>query len=327
MHSKRRQELPARRGFTLVELLIVVVIIVLLMGLAVTAYFRFTNQQIISNTQSRLQTLDKALHEQWRKVEEDARKEPPSDAARLLAGNDPTGARSRVIWIKVRLAEAFPMSYAEIQTPWVYQPIAALGNLPLIPPDRHKYNQTYLRQLPNNAKSNDPKTEPAACLLIALTSKKGGSAVTTFDPSYKNDTDGDGVPELVDSWGKPFEFFRFGIGLNATNLQSMAPATNKKNANFRDPLDPAGTLTDPNWVGTPLRTLFEQLFHPISPNNGNAPTFYVAPVIASAGLNNKMGLDPANRNIALDPNDINAAVSEGDNLYSFSSTIGGGTGQ
>src|SRR6516225_5477954 len=106
------QKVTQRNGFTLIELLVVVAIIAVLATLVIGATMRFIQTQKETNTRTVLQTLDKALQQQWANVANDAKKETPSQAVYTLAGGDSN--RAKVIWIKMRLMEAFPVSFAEI---------------------------------------------------------------------------------------------------------------------------------------------------------------------------------------------------------------------
>src|SRR5205814_3915765 len=100
-----------RGGFTLVELLVVIAIIAVLVALAAGGAFRLIASQRISRTEDTLRTADKSLREQWNKVVEDAKKEEPSAAVMDLANGN--SAIARVLWIKIRLTEAFPQNYDE----------------------------------------------------------------------------------------------------------------------------------------------------------------------------------------------------------------------
>src|SRR5262245_17865561 len=101
-----------RVGFTLMELLVVVGIIVVLAALAATATFKLLDTQRQSNTEALLRKVDHGLQQMWSKVVEEARAETPSPSVMALAGGDLP--RARVMWIKFRLVEAFPMSFTEI---------------------------------------------------------------------------------------------------------------------------------------------------------------------------------------------------------------------
>jgi prepilin-type N-terminal cleavage/methylation domain-containing protein len=316
-----------RTGFTLIELLVVIAIIAVLAALTISATMRLVGSQQESNTQTLMQHVDRALQQGWAKVINDAKSEDISGAATVLAlaGNDQR--RARVIWIKLRLMEAFPVSYAECNaaTNPLYNPA-----INLIPTNLRKNISTYQKML-NSAPSHTlfPNSESAACLLMALSMNRGGGAFLNKDVLGSNvvDTDNDGVKEIVDGWGTPLFFYRFpapaltlpwvaqeqqvspalsNYGLGAlAGVPAFSPpsATIARNALFADPLDPDGTLMDPTWFGTPalflttgltLRQAFEQLCHPIvSPipivlgGTPNYPAFYITPVIVSAGSNGK----------------------------------------
>src|SRR5262249_35280238 len=155
-----------------------------------------------SRTEDALRTIDKVLHEQWNKVVEEAKKEEPSEAVAALAknaGGQENPARAKLLWVKFRLVEAFPESFAEIKN----APIYANNYIPL---DKGRYVRQYNNAI-IKAKGTKAATESAACLFLALTVNRGG---VRLDESHLSsniaDTDGDGVRELVDGWGNPVRF-------------------------------------------------------------------------------------------------------------------------
>src|SRR5262249_47702093 len=146
-----------RRGaFTLVELLVVLSIIAILIALSAAATLRFLGVQPATDTRTQLQRLDSTLRTQWSAVADQARKEPiPADirpAIEAIAGGDTE--RTRVIWVKLRLKQAFPTSFAEALNP------APLQALPAY--------QSFLTQLQYTAQTPPGPFDSAACLLMAL---------------------------------------------------------------------------------------------------------------------------------------------------------------
>ena len=316
-------ELPRRRaGFTLVELLVVIAIIVILAALIAAAVFYWVPAQQRRNTEGMMRDVNKLLQVHWSWVVERAKKEAPSPAVRFLAGSDPTGERAKVLWVKVRLMEAFPITYAEVNGSGnVAQPDPVntfLYNTQfppnsgqfVIPPGQQKYLKSYRNTLGGGALFQDTTgqsiTESSACLLMALSVARGG-AVFSGDNlgTFVQDTDQDGVSEIVDAWRSPIAFYRFAWnipggtpdiqGLNpAPGSFANPPATWSKGFKLGDPLDPGGLLTSwqPSSAGTP-RAIYTSLFHPITVPTGNATVpaiaTYVIPVLVSAGPDTQLG--------------------------------------
>jgi prepilin-type N-terminal cleavage/methylation domain-containing protein len=272
-------------GFTLVELLVVIAIIAVLIALTSGAVIGFITFQRGANTETTLRTVDKAFQQLWQKVIADAKKETPSDtvyAAAQNADGSSNPRRAQVMWVKLRLIEAFPASYAEINScpPYTW-PTAAT---PSIPSGMYKNNPRYFRTL-NGRTSINPLTERSACLLMAL--QTNGALTADSLGTSVVDTDGDGLKEIVDGWGNAIALYRFptpsptcfvGKDLKKSNPAPKVP----------DPLDPEGTLQDATW---PMQASFLTLcgLNPLFASSSQS--FYIIPVIVSAGPDGQLGLD------------------------------------
>lgn len=304
MHLRPNHSRPPRPGFTLIELLVVIAIIAVLTAMAASAYFSTVKRQQHNNTRAAIQTLEQTRSQHWGQVVNDASKEAIPDAVKAWAA-DASGNRARVIWIKLRLMEAFPTSFNEILNQntafWPYQ-------TGLIPVGSRKYMGTYFTTLDHARKAGaSPKAgdgESAACLLLALSVDRGGVKKLdrdTLGGAYVFDSNGDGIDELVDGWQKPLAFFRFAT--QHPDLPASNPQKSVKGQKFADPLDPDGYLL--TWNVAASKKTFEDNVHPI----GSTSAYYVIPVIVSSGADQLFGLGPA-------LNVTNAGEAE-DNLYSF----------
>lgn len=294
-----------RVGFTMVELMVAVAIILVLLTVSAAAYFRFTGAQQASNTKTALSKITLLLKRRWNAVAEDAYRIHPmplsaSGYISKIAGPDP--ATQRVIWVKLRLRQEFPMSFDEALNPppqldnegapsalqplpVYYRYLSAWGidgssanNI-----DNPKYNNNY---------------ESAACLLMALqrTDSGGGytadqlgtGAVEGFPAHNKGGTaTGKQVKALVDGWGSPLAFYRAPWGSTELNPGPPGPPSGPSN----DTTDPQGLLSSPGWQGNQsykdnFNTVF--LYAPASPA-GNS--FRLQPLIVSPGPDRKLGLD------------------------------------
>jgi prepilin-type N-terminal cleavage/methylation domain-containing protein len=317
-HYTSRRSLYNRHGFSLIEILVVIAIIAVLAALAGWGAFAVIGGRQARNTESTIRVLNRLLQDRWAWVIENAKKETPSTAVVSLAGGDPE--RSRVIWTKVRLCEAFPISYAELNP-------GAAGSIvnTYIPASQQKPYVAKYRSMINNYTASAGPTESAACLLMSLTVLQGNDVSINDQLKYAiADTNGDGIPELTDGWARPFAFFRFPYAW--PNLQANNPGTaNTRNAKYADPIDINGQLINPSWYQTQHRTTYEATFHHVKITTaaagvpayvvGNA--FYVAPIIASAGADGQFGLTTNATGAALQDFNVSNAGQAADNIYSF----------
>jgi prepilin-type N-terminal cleavage/methylation domain-containing protein len=267
MFHQENQRHP-RRGFTLIELMVVMLIIVVLVSLSVGAGWVVISNQRVERTRDSLQTMNQVFQAQWKRVVDDTKLEAIPPGLVTLAGGDE--GRAKVLLIKLRLAEAFPQSYAEVTRAMasqsypaptslasvsgaIYQNFPTLGYLIL--PDKHKYMPTYYKAISASVAANHlQSTESAALLLLALSETRGGIKIDLNNMARNiADTDNDGVNELVDNYGQPVYFVRFPIYATAY-------------ATFATTGLPAGTFppiqASPNWGVPP------------NPNPALPPSFY-----------------------------------------------------
>lgn len=274
-----------RAGISLVELLVVIAIIAVLAALSVGIIRAVLDSQQKANTEAAMRTVHKVLLRHWNEVAGAARTETPSAAVLALAGND--ARRAQVIWIKMRLVEAFPQSYADVLS----------SGSPATPPAWHNYIPAGSRKYANFQRAlttanagGSPAVQSSACLLLALSVRRGGAALKAEDlgPAAR-DIDNDGLKEIVDGWGRPIEFTRFPVG--DAILQSKSPVK----TGYCDPVDSEGMLLTNSWANpspapTPptlsSRQIFEGVCHVVSFNNAEPrtpPANYIVPILKSQG--------------------------------------------
>ena len=288
-----RQHRLARPGFTLVELLVVLVIIGLVLSITAATAMRVLGRQKSSNTEVLITTLSRALNQHWMAVVDQAKNEPvPDTVTANLAGGDPR--RARVIWIKLRLKQEFPMTFAEVVHPALISGTSYLSGLPAyfkalrnfgLPPD-YPSDPSGLTPLVNTTAQPQP-CEMAACLLMASQLNRRGvnydadSLPSGYmaDMNYTTAAATVQVKALVDGWQRPLGFFRWPTGNIELNPSGASTG-------FNDPLDPEGLLCNPTWVTSATGgVLYLTYCHAVSgPSASGSPKSYtLLPVIISAG--------------------------------------------
>ena len=301
-----------RRGFTLVELLVVIAILGVLVSLTGAGIFQWVNSQRRRNSENAIRTVYQTLKSHWSEVVNDARKESIPTEVMNFAGNDPD--RARVIWIKTRLIEAFPVRYAEVQVanPYASYPLA------FIPAGKRRYMLSYQAALSGKTSPNDPAIESSVLLLQSLAMKRGSGPLNPDDlGSAAQIKTTDGMRAVVDGWSNSVYFVRFATSNAALNAANPTPNV--------DPLDPKGTILNSSWSGQgdatimPASTKLARITAWYHAPNGATQAWYTVPVIASAGQDGQFGLNSASA--PYDNFGVSNSGQEADNIYSYK--IGG----
>ena len=243
-----------RRGFTLVELLVVIALIVVLAALTAGAVFRVQASEKNRATEATLSKIETGINRKRTAVLDDAAddyrldKIPPALVA--FAGNDKD--RARVLWTYMKLKNEFPTTVLEAKTPVT---IPGAASIPA---------RTVFAQLPNvPLPTNDEQAarQSAACLYLSLTAAAVRGEVMSLDGLNQQVADlpldpanpGAGTARMfVDAWGGPIAFLRM-----ASPEEVQYPPYVRGGVANKDPCDPQGKLVlgTGGW-GTAQLTLF-----------------------------------------------------------------------
>jgi prepilin-type N-terminal cleavage/methylation domain-containing protein len=304
----------SRRGFTIIELLVVTAIILILLALTAGAVLRYHDIQQKRNTEWLLTKLDSELRRHWNAVITQANDEALPPQILQLGGTDAQAAqRARVIYIKFRLMQEFPVSYQEMRKP----------------PGGLQPKASYQAMLPAGAATTDASgrnIESSVLLYMALQLDRN-STKTNLDQiitnreltAYPPGQSGQPPPSsqvkyLIDDWKGPLAFFRWPYKNSELNDPTKVGKTKQEN---RDLEDPNGLLSM-NW--SQKGAVYGMLN--MAPPSPSMP-YRLEPTIASAGRNYKFGLDsldggqPPSAMATMNPWD------ESDNLYSYRTRASG----
>ena len=245
----------ARQAFTLVELLVVCAIIVILAGLALFVVSSVAHSSKVTKTRSTIQKLDAAMRQifetyedRFQEIKIRIAKDYPATPGESEEATRERQAAIAAHYIRDLMRMEMPQNGEEVQL----EPLKLEYKGTDYPPVEDSLS---LLEYYRNTTVN---TTPSAALLFLIIQNLNPEALEAFHGSEVADTDGDGLLEFVDAWGKPIRFLRWAPAFSDSDIQLKS---------FPDPTD----------------------------ERTGAVGWFLYPLIYSAGADGKYGLedDPA----------------------------------
>ncbi|MBA4016379.1 MAG: hypothetical protein C0483_04250 [Pirellula sp.] len=260
-----------RRGFTLVELIVVITIIAILSSLFLGALDQAEQTAKAARTSSLVQKLHNMIMARWDNYR--AVRLPINVDARVggnfaNAGNEQQSrfrqdvARRRMVAIRELVRMEMPDRYEDLTfTPEVLR--SPQNGNPIRPFLWSAYQRRMLSAKMANSLTKDEKmadfmgriavdNQSAECLYLVMTVGVENTSTSTehFTSADFGDTDRDGMPEFVDSWGRPINFLRWAPGFvsPAQPLYRYSPSDPKASVfHGTQPRDPENGMIMSRW--------------------------------------------------------------------------------
>jgi prepilin-type N-terminal cleavage/methylation domain-containing protein len=342
------------RGFSLIEMTVVIAIVSILLAISAGAFVRYFVNAKQRATETVITIVDDQLMQRvdsfWQRVKPPIRTRHAAMAGLGVTGLPTFPATNEAQSVRLRRANLlakleamrgdFPQQFADFllgasgglatctnTTAPLGDNAAAVASRTRSAIEAEYRRLTYEKNptaVPNNAPRGTPgynqitqiaphdhQTESAACLYLML--KVGSGDGKSFDmgmipPRHIQDTDGDGVPEIVDAWGTPLRFYRWPTDLihslatissqvgGSVNALDVDPVTSQLGSNNQNTLDPERLLYTNEWIATTASQMFESnnnaatsgmgnFFRLTDPDASNRTAFSypLYPIIVSAG--------------------------------------------
>jgi prepilin-type N-terminal cleavage/methylation domain-containing protein len=212
------------RGFTLVELMVVLVIIGLLSSLMLAGLARVRYRAKVDKTKSTIRKIHELIMPQY---ESYVRRRVPFATTNDARQN----ALNRLTAIRQLMAREMPDNWND-----VFPSPSALAAAPTVPSYLKTgpvYTYATVKELLSSAPTFSAN-ESAECLY--LTAAHGGTepyAMEQFRSDELGDTDGDSALEFLDGWNRPIIFLRWAPGFTVSSFVQVADAATR-----HDPFDP-----------------------------------------------------------------------------------------
>ncbi len=218
--------LAARPAFTLVELLVVMGVLAMLSSLVLVGLSSAAEQARANRTRSQVQKIHELLMPRW----EDYRYRRVEASK---TGNVRARQTARVDRIRQLMRMEMPCHRQDVQFGVTNNAVSS-GSETTEPALWRRYRRAVINRAGSfSAWTTD--NDDAECLYMIVESIQVGetNGLDFFKQSEIGDTDGDGMPELLDGWGNPIHFIRWAPGFDGIR-------SNLHRKDSPDPFDPLG---------------------------------------------------------------------------------------
>lgn len=230
----------AARGFTLVELMVVLVIVALLASLTLAGLSGVRQRAKEDKTRSTIRKIDSVIQAMYGNYA--TRRVPATGTTRTAR------AISRLQNIRLVIAVEMPDNWSDVSSTATTLPVPAWARNAVY----RRYN-AYKTSLENGVSgATFAQRYPSSETLLMIIAMSGfqPDCMEQFRSDEISDIDGDGAREFSDGWGRPIAFIRWPAGFNSAFIDRTQP----------DPLDVmrvTAAVTTPfaaprDWAMTPL---------------------------------------------------------------------------
>lgn len=237
----RRGDAASRRGFTLVELLVVIAIIAILTSMVFGVY---KAAQATAKEAATKATITKLHNIIMKRYESYLTRRVPISTAGLTPYQ---AAQDRLYAIRDIMRMEMPDRQFDIPTDAGTGGTATYDAPIVLPNSKLSVPIPALGRLYYNRITSKPPTgdgqNAAAEFLYMIVSMGSPEAMEQFSQAEIGDTDGNGYPEFLDGWGRPIFFLRWAPGFTPYSNTQQKDATDPQ-VHFHDPFDSRGVDAD-----------------------------------------------------------------------------------
>jgi prepilin-type N-terminal cleavage/methylation domain-containing protein len=234
--TTRHSPLAARRGFTLVELLVVVVVIGILAGMVLGALQMARETARVAKTRatiSKLHNILMGMYESYR-----TRRVPINTTG--LAPS--VAAQARLYALRDLMRMEMPDQWGDVTNGPQQLPLGAWQAKIPAPALWVYYNTRCTSQAPNVPSAPGIDFEPAKCLYMIVT--YACHARNQFNENEIKVDPADNYPMFVDGWGNPIYFIRQAPGFIYSDIQKVVATQQGSSYGINSTLAQQATQTD-----------------------------------------------------------------------------------
>lgn len=240
---KRRARNSTKRAFTLIELMLVMGMMAILAAAIGMALAQAMEQGRVARTQAQIARIHSLLMSRFDSYRTRTIRLPNGYFAPTATAEFRAKKRLEILREIMRLEMPQCIGDIVLIHPTTELPVLnALPNRYYMPPTSAypSYSNSYFQRVQSHPSFVNGGAIESECLYLILSTIEDGdtNGLDFLLPNEIGDTDGDGVPEILDSWGRPLMFIRWAPGyVNNLALNPIPVSTLLQNGTDPDQFD------------------------------------------------------------------------------------------